>query len=75
MFHVVDMLELKVLTDGILGNSLFMAVDSMFRSWGDKTINNILSMFRWIKCSLNQVVNDEHCEECVRAEGKISDSL
>lgn len=30
MFHVVDML--KVLTDGILGNSLFMAVDSMFRS-------------------------------------------
>lgn len=32
MFHVVDMLELKVLTDGILGNSLFMAVDSMFRS-------------------------------------------
>lgn len=32
MFHVVDMLELKVLTDGILGISLFMAVDSMFRS-------------------------------------------
>lgn len=23
MFHVVDMLELKVLTDGILGNSFY----------------------------------------------------
>lgn len=55
MFHVVDML--KVLTDGILGNS-FYGCRQYVQIMSEKTINNILSMFRWIKCSLNQVVND-----------------